>query len=278
MPQPLPAPKPPDNFAPYLRRDGEHPIAFFVDLNLQAVAPDPALPLLLTATVRLHHPSEAGFPADEEAQKLWDLEERLLEALQPMERIRYLGRTSSRGERTFAFQAAEPDGFKAAARAVEKQLPAYPLKLSGKKDPGWKSYLDDLFPPPIEHQRCLSLAVCEALQQQGDPLDTPREVDHFLEFKEEEQTIAAAADAVQLGFRADRLPAADDSDHPHPWTVHCTKVHPVDTPGIDEATDSLVAIALKHSGRYDGWGCIITKPSFAARLLRRFRRQSADRG
>ncbi len=169
MLQPLPAPKPPDNFAPYLQRDGDHLIAFFVDLNLQAVAPDPGLPLLLTATVRLHHPSDAGFPTDEEAQKLWDLEERLLEALQPMERIRYLGRTSSRGERTFAFQAAEPDGFIAAAQAVEKQLPAYPLKLSGKKDPGWKSYLNGLFPPPVEHQRCLSLERLRRIARAGRP-------------------------------------------------------------------------------------------------------------
>ena len=279
-----PSAKPPDDFAPFMMRDDDRLVSYFVDLALKAVAPDPALPLNLTATLRLNEPNDAGFPTDEEAKQLWSLEERLLEALTTIKAIRYLGRTSTDGKRTFFFQAASTDGFKAAARSVETGPPVYPFELRWREDPAWEIYLEDLYPPPVEHQRVQNLHVRLALHEQGDAHDLSREVEHFLHFRTEADRDAAAADAQRIGFTTERPPVFTEEEMEDlgedsrrlPWTLVCKRTQPVDRASIDAATDPLVPLASAHGGIYDGWGCMVTKPHLLRRVLDRLCGNSAE--
>ena len=131
--------------------------------------------------------------------------------------------------------------------------PAYDYDADTRPDAEWSTYLGYLAPGEEDRQRIENRRVCEALEDGGDALTAPREIDHWAYFADATQRDAFVAAARDLGF-ALRAAIEPDTDLPDPGA----QLWRVDVPAyetIDDVTLPLFHLAARHGGTYDGWEC-----------------------
>ena len=100
-----------------------------------------------------------------------------------------------------------------------------------------------------EHEREQNRLAVEALEENGDDLTTPREIDHFVYFEDFDGMTRFEKQADQLGFRVRHHVETDDG---RPGL----QVYRIDIPSferIDAITLPLYRAAREVGGEYDGW-------------------------
>ncbi|WP_431261637.1 DUF695 domain-containing protein [Roseateles chitinivorans] len=235
------------------RVDGK-PASLYVDLGAEASAPVAALPHMAYLRLRMRHPRDDGLSSQAEFDQLIAIEDRLQASLCD-DRTAYVGRNTSDGCRDFYFYIAAPDTWAARAAAAMKPFGDYEFQSGARDDPAWSTYRTFLLPDDWERERIQNRRVCEQLEEHGDTLSAPREIDHWA-WLPDAASAAAFIDAVRpLGF----LPK-DEPTHVEERDAMSVHVARVDVPshqGIDEVTRPLFEAAKRHGGEYDGWGCSV---------------------
>jgi len=97
------------------------------------------------------------------------------------------------------------------------------------------------------------------LEKNGDKMEVPREIDHFIYFKEAAQQQAFAKEAEAKGFKVllsdeKTVEERKAENYTHPYTVQASREDsPLD---IDDIVWDLLELASSFEGEYDGWGCV----------------------
>jgi regulator of RNase E activity RraB len=100
-----------------------------------------------------------------------------------------------------------------------------------------------------DHEREQNRLAVEALQDNGDDLATPREIDHFIYFDDHDGLTRFEQQAEGLGFRL-RHHVQTEEGRPG------LQVYRIDIPSferIDQVTLPLYRAARECGGQYDGW-------------------------
>lgn len=108
---------------------------------------------------------------------------------------------------------------------------------------------DELNTEGEDHEREQNRLAVEALQDNGDDLATPREIDHFVYFDDLDALTRFEQQADGLGFRV-RNHVETEEGRPG------LQVYRIDIPSfekIDEVTLPLYRAAVECGGQYDGW-------------------------
>jgi len=142
---------------------------------------------------------------------------------------------------------------------VLQGFPAYDYDAGARPDPEWSTYLGFLAPSEEDRQHIENRRVCEALEENGDTLSAPREIDHWAYFAEPAAREAFVAEATALGF-AVRALIEPDSDLPD-IGVHLWRTDVPAYESIDDVTLTLFRLAARHGGTYDGWECTVVDSS-----------------
>ena len=248
---PTPDPTPPDwDFYP-CRVDGE-PASILVDLSLAAAvgpegppeAGDPALgtTLYVVRLVRGEDPDEAG--------RLGSLEERLTAGavaagLRPVGRLR----TAATWQPSYMGPAGAQDALGSLAREL---FAPREHDLVYQADPTWSYYRAFLHPDPERLRWIRDRRLVDRLVELGDDPTVPRRVDHVLDLPDAAARTAAAGEAIDLGF--DAVDPDPDDDR----RLELRRVHRVALDEVHGVVMGLDALAARHGGRYDGWGCEAT--------------------
>jgi len=127
------------------------------------------------------------------------------------------------------------------------------------EDPEWEDYFGFLYPDEFSYQTMQNRKVLMQLEKNGDKMEVPREIDHFIYFKEAAQQQAFAKEAEAKGFKVrfnndefveDRKAEGKE----YPYMVEATRE---DSPlAIDDIVWDLLELASPFEGNYDGWGCV----------------------
>ena len=120
-------------------------------------------------------------------------------------------------------------------------------------DASWRVYLEFLYPQPLDFQRIHNQKVLRLLQEHGDNVAIPRQIDHFAYFP-----TAEARDTFVSGIRADGMQIGEQADAAEgelPFGVGFSSHGPVDLASIDRVTTDLFVRITDLGGNYDGWGC-----------------------
>lgn len=243
-----------ENWDFYLFDDQGAVSSNFLNMALAEDGPLDSHAILGLVEITMLTPRPDGLSSDAEAPALNDLEDALVNALNEAGAI-LCGRTTGRGVRTLAFYAAAAAPFEAAARSATREFPAYACEIETKSDPEWDYYFDFLFPSPPEWERMKNEKVLRALTENGDALDTPREIDHWAFFETLPAAIAFAADVAAGGFKL-RVPPGPLEDE-GPVQVQFWRVDAPDD--IDAITAALGEKARALGGDYDGWECPVVR-------------------
>ena len=225
-----------------------------VDMGLLGSEALAARPVLVYVHVDLHDPSEDGLSTEQEAPRLFDFEERLVDALGEALDAVQTGRVTGVGRRELYFHAASADGLDAAIEPVHAQFADYALEAGSHDDPGAEHYRRVLWPTPLERHFMLNRQVLQRLLERGDDLRRERPVDHLLRFDDADARDAFASLAEQAGFTVTARTAGRGGPE-----LRLQRVQAVLPGAIDDVTAWLVQQTATIGGEYDGWGCPIAR-------------------
>jgi len=229
------------------RVDGE-PASILINLRFVYEDPRDDNDHVHHALIRMQEPGSQGMGTQAEMERLTPLEDGVFDraekaGAQPVGRLRHQG--------LWQLSVYGPKALPLATWV--RELGASEFEVHSQADPDF-NYLNDFLLPDAERQQwIMDRRVCDQLLQQGDEPTLPRPVDHVLSY--EHEAPAGLVEALKsLGFEV------TDSG----GSLECVKVHDVQLDTVHDIAMSLSELADEHDAVYDGWGCVVTKPSDVA--------------
>ena len=248
----------PQNWDFFMCRIEGAPASIRTNLALIEVAPLEGLTQRLQFYIKMQNPRPDGLSSNEEYPILCDIEDAIGEKAEATGAVS-AGVVKSEGflELWFYTQNAE-----ALAKTCEEALQAFEGYQSGyniAEDPEWEDYFGFLYPDEFSYQTMQNRKVLMQLEKNGDKMEVPREIDHFIYFKEAAQQQAFAKEVEAKGFKVrfnddefveDRKAEGKE----YPYMVEATRE---DSPlAINDIVWDLLELASPFEGNYDGWGCV----------------------
>lgn len=257
-----------DDWDFYFARVNDAVSSIFVDLGIRTDVPLEKRPWLLWVWVEMKAPRDDGLSSNEEAPKLLEIGEALDAAIGSACDAQLVGRITGAGRREFYFYAAEPGGMDSAIESALGTHREYRFQAGSKFDADWEQYLDLLYPSASNLQRMLNRRTLEALEKRGDAHETPRKVDHWLEFPTTAARDVCRDTLIAIEFALEGEYESDDAAAEFRHSLVVSRVDSVDSHTINGITLELARLAGENGGRYDGWECPVTsaagEPSPAA--------------
>jgi len=247
----------PQNWDFFMCRIEGAPASIRTNLALIEVAPLEGLSQRLQFYIKMQNPRPDGLSSNEEYPILCDIEDAIGEKAGATGAV--LARVvKSEGflELWFYTQNAE-----VLAKTCEEALQALEGYQSGyniAEDPEWEDYFGFLYPDEFSYQTMQNRKVLMQLEKNGDKMEVPREIDHFIYFKEAAQQQAFAKEAKAKGFKVrfnddEFVEERKAEGKEYPYMVEATRE---DSPlAIDDIVWDLLELASPFEGNYDGWGC-----------------------
>ena len=247
----------PQNWDFFMCRIEGAPASIRTNLALIEVAPLEVLSQRLQFCIKMKKPRPDGLSSNEEYPMLCDIEDALGDKAEAMGAV-LAGVVKSEGflELWFYTQNAE-----ALAKTCEDALQTFEGYQSGyniAEDPEWEDYFDFLYPDEFSYQTMQNRKVLMQLEKNGDKMEVPREIDHFIYFKEVAQQQAFAKEAEAKGFKVrfnddEFVEDRKAEEKEYPYMVEASREDsPLD---IDDIVWDLLELASPFEGDYDGWGC-----------------------
>ena len=247
----------PQNWDFFMCRIEGAPASIRTNLALIEVAPLEGLTQRLQFYIKMQNPRPDGLSSNEEYPILCDIEDAIGEKAEATGAVS-AGVVKSEGflELWFYTQNAE-----ALAKTCEEALQAFEGYQSGyniAEDPEWEDYFGFLYPDEFSYQTMQNRKVLMQLEKNGDKMEVPREIDHFIYFKEAAQQQAFAKEAKAKGFKVrfnddEFVEERKAEGKEYPYMVEATRE---DSPlAIDDIVWDLLELASPFEGNYDGWGC-----------------------
>lgn len=246
-----------DHWEIYFSFVDEKPAVILVDIGISEYAPIPKLTNLAWLWIQIRNPDEDGFPSEDEDMELNEVEDLVTEAMEGLSH-RYVGRLTTDNRREFYFYTDDPQAFRKTAAGAMQGQSAYQYEIDDADDPEWTHYQTVLFPSAEDFQQIHNQKVIMQLRQEGDSLTEPRPIDHFANFKTEQDRETFAAAASDLGFEIVSRPELDEN-HEFPFSIGLLRVDAVDPETIDHVTFELFELAEEYHGEYDGWASPVVK-------------------
>lgn len=239
----------------FFTRIDDKPASIRLNLALRKVAPLENFPFRFSFFVKMENPDENGFSSQEEYPILCDIEDAIQEKGKALGVIS-VGVIKGNGELELCFFAPKVEGLEDAFRGVlGEKFPEYLSKIEFIEDPDWHFYFNFLYPNPYAYQQMMNRRVVYQLQEQGDDLQTPREIDHWLYFAAENDCDNFIKQVENQGYKILSKEKIDNENTPYQLNISRS-----DSPEeIDETVWQLLDILGETQAYYDGWGCNVVK-------------------
>ncbi|MGF3104578.1 DUF695 domain-containing protein [Rossellomorea sp. DUT-2] len=205
---------------------------------------------------KVKRPNEDGFPVGAEADRLGEIEDSLIDSLDPQHFV-HVGRVTTDGIRDLIFYSNQEESYALVDAAGRFSQPAgYEVEVFPiEEDEHWEFYYDFLYPNQYQQQHMGNRHVVERLEESGDTLQVPRKVDHWVYFDLPKGMKRFAKAIKKEGFSIE-----SETGHPNEegkYVLTISRVDLVDLHSINEVTDLLVEISETYDGEYDGWETLV---------------------
>ena len=235
----------------YLCKLNDLAASIYLNLALAETAPDKEKPNLLWLWVEMKWPSDDGLSSNSEFDTLCEIEDQITEAVKSRFDAAYCGRITTDGRREFYFYAASPLRLEQAVEEALAKFKGYEFECGSKPDPEWKQYFDVLYPSEETRQCMENRRVLHVLEKNGDTLQRPRDVWHWIYFRTDAARKEFLVAAIPLQYRLQS--ESDNEDKPLPKEICIVRFQSVKQNEIDDAVTELFRLAKAHGGEYDGW-------------------------
>ena len=223
------------------------PAAFVVDLEQE---PRISHATRISVSVPMLEPESDGLRSEGEMQDLDDLQTKLTDRLARVSGAECVGFYDLRGVATFVFYAKKPISAAEAAVAIADSHP-YESDVQVDEDPEWRFYIDALFPDAYALQGIWNRLIVDELEEHGDELHEPRDVDHVATFPSSASAQKAVKQLTAAHFKVDGIGKADEDGR---FEVAFHRSETLEEGKPDHFSAEILDIVLPLDGEYDGWG------------------------
>jgi uncharacterized protein (TIGR01619 family) len=232
--------------------------SIMLNLSLHKLAPKKEQPNLIWVSIKMNQPKQDGLSSNEESKNLFIIEDLLTTTIGSKFNSTFVGRLTSDGHRDFYFYVTDTTNYEQVISAAMSTKSDYKFISGAQKDKDWKIYFDFLYPLPQQRQSMENRKVIENLVKEGDKLTKPREVDHWIFFKNPEDRERFLEKIKSEGFTIvdkDKIKKGGDM----PFSLHIKRVDKVDYQSVDNYIIHLWKVAQDCQGDYDGWETSVEK-------------------
>ena len=248
----------PQNWDFFMCRIEGVPASIRTNLALIDVAPLEGLTQRLQFCIKMKNPTPEGFPSNEEYPILCDIEDAIGEKAEAIGAV-LVSVIKSEGVLELWFYCDNAETLVETCQKTLGSFEGYLYQDFSVEDPKWEDYFDFLYPDEFSYQTMQNRKVLMQLEKNGDKMEVPREIDHFIYFKEAAQQQAFAKEAEAKGFKVrfnddEFVEERKAEGKEYPYMVEATREDsPLD---INDIVWDLLELASPFEGEYDGWGCV----------------------
>ncbi|WP_315045313.1 DUF695 domain-containing protein [Capnocytophaga sputigena] len=234
------------------------PASIRTNLALIEVAPLEGLTQRLQFCIKMKNPTPEGFPSNEEYPILCAIEDAIGEKAEAAGAV-LVSVIKSEGVLELWFYCDNAETLVDICQKTLGNFEGYLYQDFSVEDPEWEDYFGFLYPDEFSYQTMQNRKVLMQLEKNGDKMEVPREIDHFIYFKEAAQQQAFAKEAEAKGFKVrfnddEFVEERKAEGKEYPYMVEATREDsPLD---IDDIVWDLLELASPFEGNYDGWGCV----------------------
>ncbi len=247
-----------EDWAAYMSTiDNDKAGSILVDLGLKAIAPIMSKDRRLRINVAINEPSLNGLPGADEHELLGRLSEQLAHELKSSAGAVFAGHLFCQGTLSLYFYLGETSSFQETVTRVFDNYRNHRYEVQLDKEHNWQTYMELLYPLPIQMQSIHNQKVVDHLRKSGDKLEKKRPVDHMIYFKSETDIDRFLNEIKGKGFQV--VGKQQTELEGYSWSVLLRRNDPVDPQRVDEYVLYLWQKAHDANGEYDGWGSTIVR-------------------
>lgn len=234
------------------------PATISLNMDLIYSPPKREFPFLLIMELTTGNCQENGLPKFEALETLNSVSEKVEEALSELTPNMLVG--------SFTYQCRKQDYFYTTDTTGVRQLLVnlfeefaqnHPYQITLEADHSWETYREFLYPNDLIEERIANREILKGLSQEGDKLDEPRMVDHWLYFPHDSARKSFIEYAKSQGFKIKKTQNTKGDDYP--FSVMISRRDPMDVNAISKLTLQLKNKAHALGGEYDGWETYVVK-------------------
>ena len=248
-----------DNWDNYIVSVNEKPVSIVVNLGLKDLAPAKERPFAIVLRIKYPELDSKGFPAENLADELNQLESELESSFHQKNGAWYAGRFTQRGLREFYFYALDTVGYVQTATSVLLKHSKFPWLVKAVNDKDWTNYFEVLYPHNEEKEKMENRKIIDELQKKGDKTDKQRPIDHTIYFKSDWFRKSFLKELAEPGFKVTEMPVEKTEKGDYPFRLVISRTDRPEIQHMNELTIGLSKLAQKNSGIYDGWSTYVVR-------------------
>lgn len=244
----------------YLAQYGDSVGSTVVNMSIETTDAIHQYPFLVQAIVKVNQCRNDGLPNDDEREwkALYAISDKLKSVVAAKGAYVFPGTFTYQCWRTDYYYVKDTNGLrKELMDKAKKYQPDRECSVVIKPDTNWECYLNFLYPNQETMEFITNEKVLRAMNNAGDKLTKPRQVDHWLYFSTEEDRDKFTSYAVSQHFKLEGKEFSSKSDlH---YQLHLSRVDNIEIGSISMITLELRKKAKEYNGNYDGWEAFVVK-------------------
>lgn len=220
------------------------------DLSLFDEAPQNKRPWLAWVFIKMQSRDENGWCLEHEGDLLYRLQSDVIAELKEKLDAVNSGIRMQDGWLELFFYLPGSKKFDNVIRGLFTNYKGYAYETGASRDEHWQHFINEIYPNPLMEQQITSRHIISELEEEGDTLESEREVEHYLFSQTRAQCdrIVKALEQQGFGFK-ERVES--DGEFAHGAVV--TKVHDVTEATLMKETTLLFNAVNDENSIYEGW-------------------------
>ncbi len=226
--------------------DGE---STFYEVNMNADEFKDENPWLFSVFVKFDSSDETrdGF------EEFLETKGSLIIALESEGKVHYVGSRVVDGWNELYFYSSDSKELNSMSTAILKES-GYTYESNVVKDKKWKLYETQLFPTELEQHNIQTAKIVFLLEEEGDELSIPRDVEHYVSFEVPTQKNRFINTLNIDGFSLKDEISSEEFEN----GVALVKNHAVTYEEVTKVIAELFEFVKKEGGYYEGWSTALT--------------------
>jgi hypothetical protein len=239
------------------RRTDTELMRILINCEWRTDAPLDRLPELLSVTVNLYSVGKSRAARQDAVARLTRLEAELEQALTDAV---YIGRINTPSRLEYYYYGREGTGGLPQLREVLGRYPDLRIQAYSKLDSDW-SFYRYLLPNDLEELLIHNAQMVYALVHKGDKIEKPRNVYHWLLFKDSGNRDHIGQKLKRLGYRIEEMKPDEtklgETKPGFPYPLVISRYEDVKLETINGRVQELYSLLRGSGGIYDGWGSVM---------------------
>jgi uncharacterized protein (TIGR01619 family) len=246
------------NWDVYIAQWEEGPGSVTLNMDLINSSPKSDMPFLLITGVKYKKCTEDGFPEKGEFDVLYEISDSVNLTVSKLTLSEHVGTFTHQCERLDYIYIKDTIGIRSKLEKLySSKFKKYNYYINIKVDERWKAYREFLYPNEETLEYMSNQKIVAKLFEAGDDLSKPRQVDHWIYFRNVKDREAFVNQVKNQNFKIESMDVVKEEKFP--FQLHISRKDNVDLQSICKVTLELKKIAALYNGDYDGWETFVVK-------------------